>query len=425
MSHFAHFFNYVEQHKGTGYLKVNLYSSYTRPIRPMTDPSQLNSQPRLLLLIPHLGGGGAEQVTAMLARCLDPRKYELHLGLITQTANAPEIASAGLPPWVKVHPLGAKRVRSGAIALLSLLRKLRPRLVLSSMFHLNFLVLILRPFLNFPVRILIRQNATASSALAALPRHNRFLYRVLYRRADCVLCQSAAMARDLRDSVSVPESRLSVLPNPIDTEALGLINPAPPDAWPDAGPHLLAVGRLSPEKGFDLLLKSLTIVRMQFPSVDLLIAGSGPEEPSLKALCRTMILDSAVRFVGHVAAPAAYFPGATLFVLSSRHEGLPNALLEAAAAGLPIVSTPASDGLVELIRQHPGVWIAAAPTVEALADTLTTALNAVEHGRRFHHSFIAPFCLRSAIAAWEELIDRFLADAPVLHVCAQANPVPP
>jgi glycosyltransferase involved in cell wall biosynthesis len=156
---------------------------------------------------------------------------------------------------------------------------------------------------------------------------------------------------------------------------------------------------------------------MQFPSADLLIAGSGPEEPSLKALCRTMILDSAVRFVGHVAAPAAYFPGATLFVLSSRHEGLPNALLEAAAAGLPIVSTPASDGLVELIRQHPGVWIAPAPTVEALANTLTTALNAVKPGQRFNHAFIAPFRLSSALPAWGELFDRFLADAPASHVC--------
>jgi glycosyltransferase involved in cell wall biosynthesis len=293
------------------------------------------------------------------------------------------------------------------------------------MFHLNFLLLILRPFLRFPIRILVRQNATASSALAALPRYNRLLYRLLYRRADCILCQSEAMARDLRDSFSIPESLLGILPNPIDTDAINLAIPALPDAWPDTGPHLLAVGRLSPEKGFDVLLKSLAIVRKRFPSADLLIAGSGSEEPALKALSRMLSLDSAVRFVGHVAAPAAYFPGATFFVLSSRHEGLPNALLEAAAAGLPIVSTPASDGLVELIRQHPGVWIAAAPTVEALADTLTKALNAVEHGRRFHHSFIAPFCLRSAIAAWEELIDRFLADAPASHIRAQAKHVRP
>jgi glycosyltransferase involved in cell wall biosynthesis len=388
----------------------------------MTDSSQPNSRPRLLLLIPHLGGGGAEQVTARLARGLDPQKYDLHLALITQTVDAPALAAATLPPWVTVHPLGGRRVRSSALPLLRLLRKLRPQLILSSMFHLNFLVLLLRPLLGFPVRILIRQNGTASSALAEIPRYNRLLYRLLYPRADCVLCQSAAMVRDLRDSFAVPESRLSILPNPIDFDALRSATPAPPEVWPDTGPHLIAVGRLSHEKGFDLLLQSLTHVRQQFPSADLLIAGTGSEEAALKSLCRNLSLESAVRFPGHVADPAACFSAATLFVLSSRHEGLPNALLEAAAAGLPIVCTGASEGLVELIRQQPGIWLAPAPTAEALADTLTAALTTLEPGQRFQHAFVAPFRLKHALAEWEELIDRFLADVPTADVCAHANP---
>jgi len=387
---------------------------YTRPsragIRVMTASDQPNPRPRLLLLIPHLGGGGAEQVTAQLARGLSSQKYDLHLALITQTADAPELAYSRLPPWVTVHPLGARRVRSAALPLLQLLRGLRPQLILSSMFHLNFLVLLLRPFLGFPVRILIRQNATASSALAELPRHNRLLYRTLYRRADCVLCQSDAMARDLAENFAVPGNRISVLPNPIDIDAIRSAKPAQSEAWPNSGPHLFAVGRLSHEKGFDLLLRSLSHVRRQFPSADLLIAGSGPEEPLLKALCCTLSLDAAVRFLGHVAAPASYFSAAALFVLSSRHEGLPNALLEAAAVGLPIVTTPASDGLVELVDRQTGVWLASASTAQELADTLITALTALEPGQRFHHAFVEPFALKPALAAWEALIDRFLAE---------------
>jgi glycosyltransferase involved in cell wall biosynthesis len=378
----------------------------------MTNFSQSNSRPRLLLLIPHLGGGGAEQVTALLARGLSPQKYELHLALITQTADAPELVSAKLPPWVTVHPLGAQRVRSAALPLLRLLRKLRPRLILSNMFHLNFLLLLVRPFLGFSVRVVIRQNGTASSALAGLPRYNRLFYRLLHRRADCVVCQTSAMARDLRDSFAVPENSLHVLPNPVDFDALRSVNPAPPELWPDSGPHLLAVGRLSIEKGFDLLLQSLFLVRKRFPKAGLLVLGSGSEESSLKVLCHTLSLDCAVCFLGHVADPEAWFPAATLFVLSSRHEGLPNALLEAAAAGLPIVSTPASDGLVELVRQQPGVWLASAITAEALADTLTTALTSLEHGQRFQHAFVAPFRLCPALAAWEELIDGFFAGSP-------------
>jgi glycosyltransferase involved in cell wall biosynthesis len=289
------------------------------------------------------------------------------------------------------------------------------------MFHLNFLVLLLRPFLLFPVRILIRQNGTASAALAGLPRYNRLLYRMLYPRADCVVCQSAAMARDLRDSFAVPDSHLSILPNPIDVDALRSATPAPPEVWPETGPHLLAVGRLSHEKGFDILLHAFAIVRQRFPSADLLVAGAGSEQAELTILCHKLSLESAVRFLGHVADPAAYFSAATLFVLPSRHEGLPNALLEAAATGLPIVSTPASNGLVELIRQQPGVWLAPAPTAESLADALNAALATLKPGQRFQHPFVAPFCLSSAIPAWEALFDRLLADEPVAHVYAQPN----
>ena len=389
----------------------------------MTKASQPNSQPRLLLLIPHLGGGGAEQVTALLARGLSAVKYDLHLALITQTIDSPELVSARLPPWVTVHPLGARRVRSAALPLLRLLRKLRPQLIVSNMFHLNFLVLLLRPFFGFPVKIAIRQNGTASSALARLPRYNQLFYRLLYRRADCVVCQSAAMARDLRDSFRVPENRLRVLPNPVDFDALHSVKPAPVNDWPDSGPRLLAVGRLSFEKGFDLLLHSLVLVRQQFPSASLVVLGSGPEEPTLKTLCCTLSLERAVHFLGHAIDPAAWFHAATLFVLSSRHEGLPNALLEAAAAGLPIVSTPASDGLVELVRQEPGVWVASAPTSEALADTLTTALTTLENGQRFQHAFVTPFQLKPALAVWEELIDRFLADSPDAGGRVRTDPV--
>jgi len=388
----------------------------------MTGSAQTNSLPRLLLLIPHLGGGGAEQVTALLARGLSPLKYEIHLVLISQNAVLPTLVSLSLPPWVTVHALGARRVRSAALPLLRLLRKLRPQVVLSNMFHLNFLVLLLRRFFGFSTRILIRQNGTASSALADLPGYNRLLYRYLYRRADCVVCQSAAMTIDLADNFAVPENRLYVLPNPIDFDAVRSAVPVPSDAWPDSGPHMLAVGRLSPEKGFDLLIEALSLVRHHFPSADLVIAGSGSEESSLKALRQALFLDSAVRFTGHVTEPAAYFPAATLFVLSSRHEGLPNALLEAAAAGLPIVSTPASEGLVDLLRQQPGVWITPASTPESIADTLTSALSTLEPGQRFHHAFVEPFCLPFALAAWEALIDRFLADAPIARVGLRPSP---
>lgn len=178
------------------------------------------------------------------------------------------------------------------------------------------------------------------------------------------------MAADLTLTRGVPASRIAVLPNPIDTEAIGARAGEKRADWPEAsaaGPHLLAVGRLSREKGFDLLIQALAQVRSVFPSADLLIAGAGPEEESLRNLCAELNLEDAVRIAGHVDAPAVYFAGATLFVLSSRHEGLPNALLEAAAGGLPIAALPSSQGVVDLLRGHAGVWLAEQISADSLA----------------------------------------------------------
>jgi glycosyltransferase involved in cell wall biosynthesis len=329
---------------------------------------------RILLLIPHLGGGGAEQVTALLARGLSDRKYEIHLGLVAQ-----ESAQAGAAPsTVTVHALGASRVRRGAAKILKLVRRVKPDVILSGMFHLNFAVLMLRPL--FPARtlVIVRQNTTVSASLETdgLPWYTRWLYRLLYRFADRIVCQSRAMADDLVAELGITAERLAVLPNPVDFEGLrNLPGPAP---WPGLGPHLLAVGRLSAEKGFDLLLRAVALVRRDFPHAGLVIVGKGSEGARLKALATELGIADAVRFAGYVERPWQFYAGADIFVLSSRHEGMPNAVIEAMASGLPVVATPASGGLVELLSGRANAWVAPDVSVAGLAQSLTQAIEALE-----------------------------------------------
>jgi glycosyltransferase involved in cell wall biosynthesis len=116
-------------------------------------------------------------------------------------------------------------------------------------------------------------------------------------------------------------------------------------------------------------------------------------------------LNEAVRFLGQVESPATHFPGASLIVTSSRYEGVPNVLLEAAAGGLPIVAVPASPGLVELLNGKPGVWLAREISAEALAAALTAALETIRPGERFAHPWIEKFRLEQAIPAYEELLN--------------------
>jgi len=368
------------------------------------------SRIRVLLLIPHLGGGGAERVIELLARHLSGKKYELHLCLVTQSA----VCLPELPPHIAVHALGESRVRNGALRIFRLVWNLKPDLILSGIAHLNFLILLLRPLLPRNPSILVRQNATVSAACSS-QRHPfliRQLYGRLYPLADRIICQTEAMADDLRSTIRIPRKRLAVLPNPVDMVGIrasideGFTRRNPDDH----SPHLLAVGRLAQEKGFDLLLQALSIVREQFPSAVLTILGTGPEESALKALARSLGLEAAVSFPGYVAQPSAFFADASLFVLSSRQEGLPNALLEAAAGGLPLVAYPASQGIVDLLRGKPGSWLATETTPKALADSLLIALQSFQPGQRFAHLFVEEFTIKHSIQAYEALIDAVVQE---------------
>jgi glycosyltransferase involved in cell wall biosynthesis len=334
-----------------------------------------------------MGGGGAEHVISLLAQRLSWEKYEVHLGLVT----AAYADAATSPPWVTLHTLASRRTRAGVIPLLRLAWQVRPDVVLSGASEINFLTLLLRPLFPPKTRVLVRQNGTVSSSLAFgnAPSYTRWLYRLIYRRADRVICQSCAMAEDLARELGIDEQRVTVLPNPVDIEGIrAACNTSSTRIGP--GPHLLAVGRLVRAKGFDLLIEALAAVREQFPGADLIIAGSGPEEPALKSLCRSLYLETAVSFVGHVDPVYPFFPGTAIFVLSSRYEGMPNALLEAAAAGLPIVATAASGGITDLLCDQSGAWLAPEISAKSLAETIVTALTNIRPGERFHYRFFFP-----------------------------------
>jgi glycosyltransferase involved in cell wall biosynthesis len=240
---------------------------------------------------------------------------------------------------------------------------------------------------------------TVSTVLAfgGAPWYTRLLYRSLYPRADRVICQSHAMADDLCREVGLGKERIAVLPNPVDVDGIQAAHwlgdrrseqqPGRlPGQWAGAGPHLLAIGQLVPEKGFDLLLEALAVVRGKFSQADLIVSGCGPEEPALRAQCSALGLDAAVRFLDGTEGNSAVHLQTSLFVLSSRREGIPGALLEALAGNLPIVATPASEGVIDLLRGRPGTWLASEISSTALAAALLKALQELSPGQRFRRS---------------------------------------
>ncbi len=357
----------------------------------------------VLFLIPHLGGGGAERVLVHLAAGLPDEKFAVHLGVVSRGS----LGNINLPASVTVHAMGVKRVRFACVPLLRLIWKLKPDLIYSGIFHLNFLVLALRPLMPRRTRCIVRQNGL-TAAQAGTSRRTRLFYRVLYPRATTVVCQTETMAAEM-NALLGNSAKIRVLPNPVMPSSPTL--PSAEDLQQgEPGPHLLAVGRLVREKGFDLLLAAFARVREQFSNAHLTILGKGSEEAALKAMSRELGIEACVAFPGYVDHPEEWFPRARLFVLSSRQEAMPNALLEAASCGLPIVAAPALGGSVDALRGLPGCWIADECSAQALAKSLCEALHSLGAVRRIEHAWIEPFRMENALGGHEALIDEVLAE---------------
>jgi glycosyltransferase involved in cell wall biosynthesis len=105
-----------------------------------------------------------------------------------------------------------------------------------------------------------------------------------------------------------------------------------------------------------------------------------------------------------------YHRGATAFVLSSRDDAMPNALLEAAAAGLPIITSPSSRGLVDLLHDKPGVWIASSVSAQSLEDALADALSKLTPSQRIAHRWVDRFDIQTAIRGYESVLDQSLRE---------------
>ncbi len=343
---------------------------------------------------------------ANLASSLPDFGFTVHLGIVERN----EYLHKGLPPQIQTHRIGAHRVLFGAFGLIRLVWKVRPELILSGMFHLNHLVMLLRIFFPRRIPILLRQNGMLAPSRAK-PRSVfiSWLYRLTYPRADGIICQTRAMAAEwvpiLGSNVNV-----HVLPNPVDGTAIRRSTSSSRSQWRGDGPHLLAVGRLSFEKGFDLLLNAFAALRSQVPEADLTILGQGTEETLLRARCSQLGFSACVRFEGYVADPEAWYPGAALLVIPSRLEALPNAMLEAASAGLPIVSMPCSAGVKELLHGRSGVWLAREVSSDALAKSLLAALATLQPGQRFAHEWLKPYELDAATGGYAALIRQTLSE---------------
>ena len=179
-----------------------------------------------------------------------------------------------------------------------------------------------------------------------LQRHQypiELLRRLTYRFADVVTTNSQGTLSALESFVA--RKKLAYLPNPLTLNAIE-------ESAQFTAPTVIAVGRLVEQKGFDVLLEAWAKVAPLLPGWRLAILGDGPLGGALQDLSRSLMIETRVDWLGHVSDPIPFLRGAKFYVLTSRFEGTPNALLEAMACGIPAVVSDASPGPRELIGRN-------------------------------------------------------------------------
>lgn len=269
---------------------------------------------------------------------------------------------SAVAPWVSVRNLGCFRLRHALLKLLQTVRRIRPRVIVSTFGYMNLAVLGLRPFLDSRTRILVREANMPSRSLRAMiwPRLVAVGYRWFYPRADRVLCPTRAIKRELIDTYGVTADRAFCLPNPVDVETIRAAARYPKRKF-GSGRRFVSAGRLTEQKGFDRLLGMLASTP---PESHLTIFGEGPQRPALEAQVARLGLGARVRLAGFESKPWAAYAGADAFVLPSRWEGMPNVALEALACGTPVIATPEAGGAAEVAEEAPAGAVTIAETGE-------------------------------------------------------------
>ena len=364
---------------------------------------------RLTLVIPALSSGGAERVMATLANAWAKRGWAVTLLTFDDGRRPPFYP---LDPAIVQRPLDLEGVSPTPIhGLVNNLRRWRtvrravvasrPDAVVSFMDQTNVLVLLATRGLRLPV-VVAEHNDPAQQPVGPVWERLRL---ALYPRAATVVMLSATAAAFFPSAI---RRRVRVVPNPVvlDQDPGGAEAETNSDAE-GGGQTLVAVGRLSEQKGFDLLLDAFSVIAPKHQGWRLDIWGEGPLRPDLERQRDALGLGERVGLPGTSDRLHRRLAEADLFVLSSRYEGFPMALCEAMASGLPVIAYDCPSGPREIVRPGIDGVLVPATDVPALAAALDRLMGDPAERRRLAQrapEVMDRFGLETVLGMWDDVL---------------------
>lgn len=328
---------------------------------------------RIAIFMPNVGGGGAQRAMLLFARELLNRGLPVEIIVARLEGQLAPL----VPAAATVVNLNERGVLPALPSLARYLRRARPDALYSTMAYCNIGALLASRLAGSRLPVVVRESnvpLSADGAFSFSGRVTRRLIRLAYPWAHSVIAVSNDVAEELCRISGKIRHKISVLPTPVVSD--DLLNDAeqPLDhPWfaPEEPPVVLGVGRLVPQKDFPTLLRAFASIRRVRP-LRLIVLGEGPDRRALEALSRQLGIAADVQLPGFVDNPFPYLKRSAVFVLSSRWEGMPTALLQAMALGTPVVATDCPGGSRDVL-QH-GRFGALVPPEGA--EKLATAMSA-------------------------------------------------
>lgn len=330
---------------------------------------------RILFVRPTLGYGGADRVTLNLLKGFDRDLYQCDLALMRAEGEF----ITDLPSDVRLFDLKSKSLWPMWKPLKQLIAESNYDVLYSTCGGASMPMMLAAWLGRFKgITVVSERNILFPPKKSKAKRRSMLLIKAfLYKRATWVTAVSKGVAQECKELLGVAPERTRVVYNPIVNETLleGAKEKVKHPFFNEFNQIVLAIGRFEWQKDYDTLLKAFKKVTQVNDHVGLFILGKGPLENHYRTMATYLEISDKICFAGFDKNPFKYMAASDVYVLSSRHEGMPGTLVQAMACGVACIATNCPTGPNELIADNENGYLVEVEDSDTMSQRILTLLD--------------------------------------------------
>ena len=303
----------------------------------------------ILFVLGSLSIGGVEKINISIANHLSSN-YQKKICIVVLTNKNPLLKSL-ISKKVDLIIFNNSRVYQSCIEFLFLIRKLKPKIIFSSLNYINIFSFILMKISFIKSKIILSERIDIGKEVTINKSFKQKIYQFffkllilrIYNYADLIHCISNGVKYSLHETYGIEKKNMKVIYNPIDLSVVDKKKVVNKIYKANGILNILSVGRLEKQKDYNTLIKSLVFLKDKI-RFHLYIVGKGSEFHNLINLSKKLELSKNITFVGELIDPWSYYEAADIFILSSIYEGFGNVIVEALAFNCNVISSDCHSG---------------------------------------------------------------------------------